>query len=244
MKKLLLNTALLLALSGPALAQTNAAPATATPATAVTAAAAPQQAPLPDQIKYLQDEWARIKYQLTGADAQISALHKLEADAARLSADYPGSPEPKIWEAIILSTEAGIIKGMSALPKVKMAKELLEQAERIDDKALDGSVHTSLGSLYYQVPGWPVAFGDDERAETHLQRALQINPQGIDPNFFYGDFLLQDHRYEEAETYLERALQAPDRPGRAMADAGRRAEIKAALAKIGEKKKTEGRKFN
>ncbi len=121
---------------------------------------------------------------------------------------------------------------------------MLEAAEAIDTNALDGSAHTSLGSLYYQVPSWPVGFGDDAEAEKQLKQALQINPTGIDPNFFYGDFLLQDDRYDEAKTYLERALQAPARPGRELADAGRRQEIKAALAKITEKRNSKGRQFN
>ncbi|MCM2344799.1 MAG: hypothetical protein NDJ24_09595 [Alphaproteobacteria bacterium] len=237
MKKSLLTTALLLALSAPAYAQS-------VTTTSAPAASTSQQTTLEEQIKYLQDEWARIKYQVPEKNDQLNALHKLEDHASKVSAGYPERAEPKIWEAIILSTEAGVVKGMGALPKVEKAKTLLEKAEKIDTRALEGSAHTSLGSLYYQVPGWPIGFGDDDLAEQHLKMALQMNPTGIDPNFFYGDFLLQDNRFEEAKTYLERALQAPDRPGRALADAGRRQEIKAALAKIGEKKKTEGQSFN
>ncbi|AGH98801.1 hypothetical protein A11S_2001 [Micavibrio aeruginosavorus EPB] len=194
--------------------------------------------PVAEQISYLQNEWSRIKYQIPDDEEKLAAIHRLEAHAASVTASFQDRPEPKIWEAIILSTDAGIVKGMSALPKVKKARDLLEQAEKIDERALDGSAHTSLGSLYYQVPGWPVGFGDDDLAEEHLRKALVINPNGIDPNYFYGDFLIQDGRYDEAATYLKRALQAPDRPGRALADAGRRQEIKAALAKIDEKKKT------
>lgn len=191
-----------------------------------------QEDPVMEQIRALQTEWAQIKYQIVGRDAQLEAVHRLEDEAAKVTQAYPDRAEPKIWEGIILSTDAGIVKGMSALGKVEKAKELLESSLRLDPRALDGSAHTSLGSLYYQVPGWPIGFGDDEEAEKHLKQALQINPNGIDPNFFYGDFLLQDDRPDEARTYLERALQAPDRPGRELADAGRRQEIKAALAKI------------
>lgn len=200
--------------------------------------------PVAEQISYLQNEWSRIKYQIPDDEDKLVAIHRLETHAASVTARFQDRPEPKIWEAIILSTDAGIVKGMSALPKVKKAKDLLEQAEKIDERALDGSAHTSLGSLYYQVPGWPVGFGDDDLAEEHLKKALVMNPNGIDPNYFYGDFLIQDDRYDEAETYLKRALQAPDRPGRALADAGRRQEIKAALAKIEEKKKTGGGGYN
>ena len=75
--------------------------------------------------------------------------------------------------------------------------------------------------------------------------AVAINPEGIDPNYFYGDFLLQDDRPAEAKPYLEKALIAKPRPGRELADAGRHQEVKVALAKATEKLKTAGTKqFN
>lgn len=191
--------------------------------------------PMDQDIAILQKEWARIKYQISDKDTQLNAIHKLEDDAAGVSSKYPNKAEPKIWEAIILSTDAGIVKGLSALSKVEKAKELLEASLKINPAALDGSAYTSLGSLYYQVPGWPIGFGDDEEAEKKLKKAVSVNPTGIDPNFFYGDFLLQDDRYEEAKNYLNKALQAPARPDRPLADAGRKQEIKAALAQIDQK---------
>ncbi|MCL4677336.1 MAG: tetratricopeptide repeat protein [Alphaproteobacteria bacterium] len=186
-----------------------------------------------EQIRYLQTEWAKIKYQVPDQDTQLSLIRKLEEHASKVTAAYPDRAEPKIWEGIILSTDAGIDGGLGALGTVKKAKSLLEDAIKIDPKALDGSAYTSLGSLYYKVPGWPVAFGDNDEAEKNLKAALKINPTGIDPNFFYGDFLIEDGRPDEAKAYLERALMAPDRPDRALADAGRRQEIKAKLAEIG-----------
>ncbi|MCF5879317.1 tetratricopeptide repeat protein, partial [Aeromonas veronii] len=122
--------------------------------------------------------------------------------------------------------------GGGALGLVKEAKAKLELALKQDPKVLDGSAYTSLGSLYYQVPGWPVGFGDDEKAEQLLKQALAINPDGIDPNFFYGDFLLDQGRKAEAKTYLDKALAAPARPGREVADEGRRMEIRDRLAKL------------
>lgn len=238
-KYLYLLSALLISASIPALAQTEPMDVAA-----MTVAEAPAADPIMEQIKPLQDEWAHIKYQIADKEAQIAAIEKLEKQAAQVTAANPNRAESMIWEAIILSTDAGITKGISGLPKVERAKNLLEASEKIDPQALDGSAHTSLGSLYYQVPGWPVGFGDDKKAEEHLKTGLQINPNGIDPNYFYGDFLLQVDRTEEAKTYLSRALQAPDRPGRELADAGRRQEIKAALAKADETLKSKKKDFN
>ncbi|MDA1382172.1 hypothetical protein PCI56_27515 [Plesiomonas shigelloides subsp. oncorhynchi] len=53
---------------------------------------------------------------------------------------------------------------------VKEAKASLEKALKQNPNALDGSAYTSLGSLYYKVPGWPVGFGDDEQAERLLKK--------------------------------------------------------------------------
>ena len=44
------------------------------------------------------------------------------------------------------------------------------------------------------MPGWPIGFGDKKKAEEYLKKALAANPDGIDPNFFYGDFLLDKVR--------------------------------------------------
>ena len=70
------------------------------------------------------------------------------------------------------------------------------------------------------------------QAEKLLKQALAINPGGIDPNYFYGDFLSRQKRYAEARTALEKALAASDRPGRESADAGRRAEARRLLEQV------------
>jgi tetratricopeptide (TPR) repeat protein len=110
-----------------------------------------------------------------------------------------------------------------------------QQAERyhaLDDKALKGSAYTSLGALYFKVPGWPIGFGDKARAEELLKKALAINPTGIDSNYFYADYLAERERYAESLRHLDAALKAPARPGREVADSGRRQEIQALIAKV------------
>mgnify|MGYP002714604141 CR=1 FL=1 len=66
----------------------------------------------------------------------------------------------------------------------------------------------------------------------YLKQALAINPDGIDPNYFYGDLLQRQKRYEESRAALEKALAAKDRPGRELADQGRRAEATALLQQV------------
>ncbi|HEX6691925.1 MAG TPA: tetratricopeptide repeat protein, partial [Burkholderiales bacterium] len=65
-----------------------------------------------------------------------------------------------------------------------------------------------------------------------LEKALVLNPDGIDPNYFLGDFLYRQCDYEGARKALERALRAPPRPDRPLADEGRRKEVQELLAKL------------
>jgi tetratricopeptide (TPR) repeat protein len=190
----------------------------------------PVSATPPPEVKTLSSDWAKHKYQ-TPKKERKDAFKQLAEKATAVRKMYPGKAEPLIWEAIILASAAGEQGGLGALSMVKQAKNLLEQAEQIDANAMDGSIYTSLGSLYYQVPGWPIGFGDDKKALAYLKKALLLNPNGIDPNYFYGDFLLSQKDFSGAIKAFDIALAAPPRPNQPIADNGRREEIKLALVK-------------
>ncbi|MAR89961.1 MAG: hypothetical protein SV765_11180 [Pseudomonadota bacterium] len=179
----------------------------------------------------LQHQWATINYETPEAQRE-DAFAGLAQQAEGLIQAYPQRPEPLVWKGIIVSTWAGARGGLGALKLVKEAKSLLEQSLELDPDALSGSAYTSLGSLYYQVPGWPLGFGDDEQAERLLKQALKVNPDGIDSNYFYADYCLDQGDADQARIYFEKALQAPPRPERPLADAGRRQEILAKLNSI------------
>lgn len=182
-------------------------------------------------LEQLQSRWAEVNYQLPEARRE-AAFARLAGEAEAALKAEPSSPELLIWRGIILSTWAGAKGGLGALELVKQAREDFELAIRLDPETLHGSAYTSLGTLYYQVPGWPIGFGDDRRAEKLLSQALALNPDGIDPNYFYADFLYREKRYAEAAKALEKALAAPARPGREVADEGRRQEVRALLGKV------------
>ncbi|WP_041946664.1 tetratricopeptide repeat protein [Variovorax paradoxus] len=183
-----------------------------------------------DAVVELQHDWEAIRYQTPAAERE-KRFEALAAKARKVSETYPGRAEPLVWEGIIVSSWAGEKGGLGALGLVKQAKALYEAAIAIDGNALDGSAYNSLGVLYYKVPGWPVGFGDKAKAKELLQKALSLNPKGIDPNFFYGEYLVEVRQPDQAVAYLERALQAPPRPGRQVADSGRRDEARLLLEK-------------
>lgn len=199
-------------------------------AACLTLASAAQAAPADDLIRPIQDRWAEIKYQQPEKQ-QADLYHELAGQARKLAEAQPNLAPALIWEAIVVSSEAGARGGLGALSMAKEAKRLLEESLKLDEKALNGSAYTSLATLYAKVPRWPIGFGDKAKAEELFRKSLAINPTGIDPNFFYGEYLIDEDRVAEGRRYLEKALSAAPRPGRETADQGRRREIQALLSK-------------
>jgi len=189
--------------------------------------------PLDNSIAQLQHEWAAANYK-TPENKRADTLEKLVKEAHQVSAANPGRAEPLIWEGIITSTLAKYQSIFSAGGTAKSARDLLLAAEKIDANALDGSALTSLGSLYYKVPSFG-SFGDHKKAREYLERSLKISPNGIDQNYFYADFLLEEGEYAKSIEYFKKALNAPARPGREDADAGRRADIQEGIRKAEKK---------
>ncbi len=188
-------------------------------------------ADMDSDIAHLQQRWAEVNYQLSGK-IQLREFVQLIDEADALTEANPTLAEPWIWSGIIKSTYAGAKGGLGALGFAKQSKAELEKAIEIDASALQGSAYTSLGTLYFSVPGWPVGFGNDDKAEELLLRALDLNPDGIDSNYFYGTYLINEKQYADARTYLMKAQQAPARLNRPVADSGRQQEIIQALEDI------------
>lgn len=190
-----------------------------------------QAAPVDDEVAQLQRDWDAIKYRTPAAQHEAQ-FEQLATRAEQVVARYPDRAEPLVWQGIIVSSLAGARGGLGALKLAKQARQQYEAALKITPDALGGSAYNSLGVLYYKVPGWPIGFGDKAKAQELLQKALAVNPQGIDANYFYAEFLAENGRGAEALPFLEKALNAPARPGRELADAGRREEARALLARV------------
>jgi len=181
--------------------------------------------------KQLQKRWAEVNYSLKDK-AQKEAFDELVIQADKATESYPDSAEVLIWSGIVKSSYAGAKGGLGALSLAKASKADLEKAMTINDKALSGSAYTSLGTLYFKVPGWPLGFGKDKKAKELLEKALTINPDGIDSNYFYAEYLADQRLYGEAEKYLLKAQKAPTRPDRPVADKGRHDDIEVSLEKV------------
>jgi tetratricopeptide (TPR) repeat protein len=170
-----------------------------------------------DAVQLIKDEWAHIFYELP-ADMQPYELAALLPRAEALVRRYPYAAEPLLMEALVLCALAGAEGGFAALGKVRQARDLIERAISIEPLAMQGSGYVMLGNLYYRLPGWPLSFGDDDRARRYLETALKYFPDTLDTNYFYGEFLLEQGDFTRALTYLEKAEMAPVRSDSRLSD--------------------------
>jgi tetratricopeptide (TPR) repeat protein len=190
-----------------------------------------QAATVEESVVELQQAWEVINYKTPAAEKE-KKFEALAARAHKVTESFAGRAEPMVWEGIILSSWGGAKGGLGALGLVKQAKALYESAIQIDGNVLEGSAYNSLGVLYYKVPGWPIAFGDKAKAKELLQKALVINPKGIDANYFFADYLVEIGEPQKAVAHLEMVLQAAPRAGRQIADEGRRGEARELMEKV------------
>ncbi len=187
-----------------------------------------------DSLEDLQRQWDTIQFQ-TPKSQREEAFQTLASKAEQSTLSHSNNPDYLLWQGIILSSWAGEKGGLGALGLVKQAKQLYERVIELKPTTLNGSAFSSLGVLYYKVPGWPLGFGDKAKAGDLLRRALEINPVSVDANYFYADYLFEQGDLQQAKLYAERSLQAPKRTGREVADQGRKAETATLLNKIGQK---------
>lgn len=184
-------------------------------------------------VRAINDSWAHITYEVRGSSTQTRQLDQLAKQAAVLVQRYPGKAEPLLWQGIVTSEQANRANFLHKLGLATRARDILARAYAIDPRAADGGVAMSLGVLYYKVPGSPIGFGDDAKARKLLKEALALDPDGLDANYFFGDFLVDQGENAAAKSYLQKALKAPHDATRPAWDAGRRREVQALLAKLG-----------
>ncbi len=155
-------------------------------------------------VRAVAETWAAIKYQQEGDPHRLRNVLTLEEETAALSERFPGDAEPLFWQANTLCLAAELTHSLGSLEKVWQARTLLERAEVLDPGS--SAIVALLGSLYYEVPGWPIGFGNKGKAAALLRRALEMDPDSMDANFFMGDLLLQRGNPQEAAFHLEKAL--------------------------------------
>ncbi|NOQ13914.1 MAG: hypothetical protein GQ583_05460 [Methyloprofundus sp.] len=186
-----------------------------------------------DRVSKIEASWVDTT-QAEPAVERKNIFLQLAEDISDVVIAFPSQAEPLILKSAILLTMAEDASSFVALGLVKQAKKLLSKAIDIDPEAREGSALVTMGVLYYKVPGWPIAFGDDDEAEVYLLKALEVNPDGVTSNYFYAEFLLEQGKDKLAVSYLNKAIDAKVDPGNTSfkIKVRQKAKAKAALANL------------
>jgi tetratricopeptide (TPR) repeat protein len=187
------------------------------------------------EVHRLQSTWEAIKFGVPEGDEQTKQMNALGDDADAVAAKFPDRPEVLIWDGIITSERASLASAFSALGLAKRARDILQNAYEMAPAKLDAGATTSLGVLYYRVPGFPIGFGDKAKARQLLEQATKLAPTGLDAWYFYGDFLYEQKEYSKAAEVFHHALSISPHPDRPVWDKNRRLVIEERLASIAAK---------
>lgn len=120
-----------------------------------------------------------------------------------------------VLEATINACYAKSLKSLGGLKYAEEAKKLMLEADKQAKTPPQAvNIYRTLGTLYYKIPAWPIGFGDKKLAKAYLDKALALDPNGIDINYVYADFLSEQKAYANAVNYYKRALSgAPSTEG-------------------------------
>jgi len=185
----------------------------------------------PTPARMLLDAWSEATYR-TDAGAREQRLARIDVQAQRAVAEDPRNAELLAWAGIVAASHAGEKGGIGALSIARRAKGWLERAIDLDPDTIEGGALTGLGVLYDQMPGWPIGFGDDRKAEALLGDAARRHPDNANAHFFHGEFLAAHDRPEKAREAFERARAIPVRPDTLVADQGLQSRVLEALQRL------------
>ena len=191
---------------------------------------------LKSELLRLAHDWEHVKLGVGDRDDQERQMAGLAERVGKIAERYENIPDPMVWIEIITSEQASLANEngspLKALELAKRARDILEKVEKTDPATMDAGAPTTLGLLYDQVPGFPIGFGDKAKARHYLREAVRYPPNGLDANYFYGEFLYRHAEQAEAIKVLEHALTAPVLADRPIWDKSRRAEIREILSQI------------
>jgi tetratricopeptide (TPR) repeat protein len=199
-------------------------------------ARASEDTSLKSELLRLAQDWEYVKLQVIDRGGQERKMAVLALRAGKIAQQYENIPDPIVWVGIITSEQASLANEngspLKAFELAKRARDILEMVEKTDPAAMDAGAPTALGLLYDQVPGFPIGFGDKVKARFYLQEAVRYAPNGLDANYFYGDFLYRNGEQAEAVKVLQHALTLPELSNRPTWDRSRRVEIRKILSEM------------
>lgn len=178
----------------------------------------------------LEKNWGVLNF-VKPSERDEAKLLALAERAKQVADQYVAlRAEALALQALVLSTYADTNRRFSALRAVEKARDALQESIRLKPHhEYIGLAYGLLGSIYYQVPGRPIAWGNKKIGAQYLDQAVKIAPDNLDVIYFYAEYLRLKGAYREAVAYLERGLRLPIHPDRQEVDAARKSSLRVLL---------------
>jgi tetratricopeptide (TPR) repeat protein len=186
---------------------------------------------LNEVLNNIELTWAKAYYEQP-KDRQATVYNELLDKLAQLDKTHPNDAKIIYWQGLITASLAAHQNPVTALDAIHQVRDLLNKAIAINPKVMNGEAYVVLGTLYDKTPPWPIAFGDDALAKKMLQTALQINPNSVTNNYFYGEYLLDHDDNLAAKHYFEKALAVAERTEQPYPDHQLKRKAQLALAQL------------
>ena len=113
------------------------------------------------------------------------------------------------WKAAAMGKLAKDTGILNALRMIRPMERMLLKVVALDEKYEDAGGHRALGRMYHKLPGFPISFGNNQKALTHLKRAHELFPKDIITRAFYAEVLYDEGRKEEARKHADFVLATP-----------------------------------
>lgn len=113
------------------------------------------------------------------------------------------------WKAAAMgkiAEDSGII---NALRMLRPMESMLLKVIELDEHYENAGAHRALGRMYHQLPGFPISFGSNRKAQMHLKRAHELFPRDVITRAFYAELLYDSGRKAEARKHAEFVLATP-----------------------------------
>nr|MCH9699039.1 hypothetical protein [Gammaproteobacteria bacterium] len=179
----------------------------------------------------LEHRWAEIRYQ-TPEKQRLQAFDNELNELSRHPSGCQQSAEYQLIQAMIKGSMAKLQSRLDGLNMIRQIEHHLQTAIKTNPAVMQGMSWTLLGLLYDKSPGWPFSIGDDKAAEQAYQKGLELNPDGVDANYYYGDFLRRKKQSEPARQYLLKASRGKQGHQSEIAFQGRMLDVSRALKKL------------
>jgi tetratricopeptide (TPR) repeat protein len=173
-------------------------------------------------------DYDSANYDSSGDEAKVKAFDAVVKRAANLAKQYPNRGEALVWQGQSQAAQSAVDRSLGL---AKQARKTLEAAVAITPNAYAIEAYSTLGAMYANIPGFPLAFGDKKKARECYQKALAINSNSIGANVGYASLLLKLDQYADAIKHASAGLNGTPRPGREKADKASRANAENIIAK-------------